>query len=66
MDEIQIFNNSDFGQLRTMEINGQPYFMASDVAIALGYAKPHNAISQHCRSTLKQGIATKQGNTLVY
>lgn len=62
MNELQIFKNPEFGQVRTIEINGKPYFMASDVAQALGYAKPHNAVAQHCRSTLKQGIATKQGN----
>lgn len=62
MQEITIFNNPEFGQVRTTEINGQPYFMASDVAKALGYSKPNNAVSQHCRSTLKQGTATTQGN----
>ena len=34
----------------------KPYFCASDVAKALGYAKPNNAISTHCRATLKRGI----------
>ena len=55
MNEIKTFENAEFGQVRTIEMNGQPYFMASDVAQALGYAKPHNAIQQHCRATLKQG-----------
>ncbi len=62
MNELQIFNSNEFGQVRTTTINNQPYFMASDVAKALGYSKPHNAVSQHCRSALKQGTATKQGN----
>lgn len=56
MNELQIFKNPEFGQVRTTEINGRPYFMASDIANALGYAKPHNAVKQHCRATLKQGI----------
>ena len=55
MNELRIFKNAEFGQIRTIEISGQPYFMASDVAQALGYAKPQNAIQQHCRATLKQG-----------
>lgn len=59
---LQFFNNKEFGQVRIIEIEGKPYFVASDVAKALGYAKPNNAINEHCRSTLKQGIATMQGN----
>lgn len=62
MNEIQIFNSSEFGEIRTVEIDNKPYFIASDVAKALGYSKPNNAISAHCKYTLKQGIATKQGN----
>lgn len=62
MNELQIFNSEEFGQVRTVEINGKPYFVGTDVAKALGYAKPNNAVSTHCRSTLKRGIATKQGN----
>ncbi|MER2108222.1 MAG: phage antirepressor KilAC domain-containing protein [Solibacillus sp.] len=62
MNELKIFSAAEFGQIRTTEINGQPYFMASDVAGALGYAKPNNAIAAHCKSALKRGIATKQGN----
>lgn len=62
MKDLEIFKNDKFGEIRTLEIDGKPYFVASDIAKALGYAKPNNAISMHCRSTLKQGIATKQGN----
>ena len=53
MHELQIFNNDEFGQIRTVEIEGKPYFMASDVAKALGYARPNDAIQQHCRATVK-------------
>lgn len=62
MNELQVFNSKEFGDIRTTEIDGKPYFVANDVARALGYAKPNNAVSTHCRSTLKRGIATKQGN----
>lgn len=55
-NELEIFNNEEFGQVRTLVINSNPYFCANDVAKALGYAKPNNAISTHCRATLKQGI----------
>lgn len=56
MNELEIFKNEEFGELRTIEINGKPYFCASDIAKSLGYAKPNNAISAHCKATLKQGI----------
>ena len=62
MNELQIFNSPEFGDIRTIEIDGKPYFVGTDVAKALGYAKPNNAVSTHCRYTLKRGIATKQGN----
>ena len=57
MTDIQIFNNELFGEIRTLEDeNGKILFCGSDVAKALGYAKPHNAISNHCKDvTLKQG-----------
>lgn len=50
---IQIFNNIEFGGIRIAEIEGKPYFMATDIAKALGYSKPNNAISAHCRAALK-------------
>lgn len=56
MNEIEIFKNEEFGEIRTILIDGKPYFCANDVAKALGYAKPNNAVSTHCRATLKQGI----------
>ncbi|MDO5044570.1 MAG: phage antirepressor [Coriobacteriia bacterium] len=53
MNEIQIFKNDDFGELRALEIDGEPWFVGKDVAIALGYEKPRNAITQHCKGALK-------------
>ena len=55
MNNIKIFENEEFGEIRTTTINNKPYFCASDIASALGYAKPNNAIATHCRATLKQG-----------
>lgn len=40
-----IFNNAEFGQVRTMEINGEPWFVGKDVAAALGYERATKAIS---------------------
>ena len=47
MNEIQIFNHEEFGEIRTIEIEGQIYFVGVDVAKALGYTKPRNAIRDH-------------------
>lgn len=47
-------------EIRNVFIGETPYFVGVDVASALGYAKPHNAISHHCRYALKQGIPHPQ------
>ena len=57
---IQIFNNPNFGELRTLNEDGNILFCASDAAKILGYEKPNNAINQHCRYTLKRGIPHPQ------
>nr|DAU18255.1 MAG TPA: repressor domain protein [Bacteriophage sp.] len=59
-EKYEVFTNEEFGQVRTIVVDEKPYFCASDVAKALGYAKPNNAISQHCKYTLKQGIPHPQ------
>lgn len=52
MNDIQIFNNTDFGEVRTMEENGAVLFCGSDVAKALGYSNPRKALSDHCKGDL--------------
>lgn len=47
MDEIQIFKSKEFGNVRTLMFNNEPYLVGKDVAVALGYAKPENALSAH-------------------
>ena len=59
--ELQIFSNPEFGELRTIEEGDKIYFVASDAAKMLGYAKPSNAISTHCKGALKRGILTGGG-----
>ena len=46
-NEVKIFENEEFGSVRTMKINGEPWFVGKDVATILGYAKPENAIANH-------------------
>lgn len=47
MNEIQIFNNPEFGEVRTTVINNEPYFVGKDVAEALGYSNPRKALADH-------------------
>lgn len=57
MNKLKIFENTEFGSIRTLEENCKVLFCGSDVAKALGYAKPHNAVSTHCK-----GVTLRQGN----
>lgn len=54
MNKLQIFKNADFGEVRTIEENGTVLFCGSDVAKALGYSRPNDAIAAHCRATVKR------------
>ncbi|MBR6823084.1 MAG: phage antirepressor KilAC domain-containing protein [Clostridia bacterium] len=65
MNDIQIFNNEEFGQVRTIEIHGKPYFSAKDVAEALGYSNPRKAILDHCKGVTKRDTLTAGGQQSV-
>lgn len=45
--ELQIYNNEEFGTVRTTTIDGVPFFVGKDVAVILGYSNPRDAISKH-------------------
>lgn len=47
MNELQIFNNPEFGEIRAMEIDGEPWFVGKDVAAALGYSDAFGALKKH-------------------
>lgn len=47
MNEIKIFNNKEFGNIRTVNIDGEPWFVGKDVANALGYTNPQKAVRDH-------------------
>ena len=60
MNDLQVFTNERLGKVRVMQVNGEPYFVGKDIAKALGYSKPENAIATHVHdddktSTLIQG-----------
>lgn len=59
-NELQIFNNEEFGKIRTLEIEGKPYFVANDIAKALGYKDTTKAVKQHCRWVAKRHIPHPQ------
>lgn len=62
-NDIQIFNSEEFGDIRTVTVNNEPWFVGKDVAEALGYAKPLNALSTHVEKddSLKQGLTDSLG-----
>lgn len=47
MNNIKIFENAEFGQVRTVMIDGEPWFVGKDVAVALGYEKPTDTVRKH-------------------
>ena len=47
MDKIQIFENPEFGLVRTLEVNGEPWFVGKDVATILGYERATKAVADH-------------------
>lgn len=61
--KVTVFNNEEFGDVRTVVIDGEPWFVGKDVASALGYAKPLNALYTHVEKddSLKQGITDSLG-----
>ena len=61
MNELMIFNNPEFGEIRTIEEDGKVLFCGSDVAKALGYNEPHKAVARHCRGGMKRPILTNGG-----
>lgn len=60
-DLVRVFNNNEFGQVRTIENNGKIMFVASDVAKMLGYSNVRDAISRHCKGVEKHDTPTNGG-----
>lgn len=55
MNDLTTFSNPEFGQVRTVEIDGTPWLVGKDVAVALGYKNPQRAIRDHV-DTEDQGV----------
>lgn len=59
--QIQQFYSEEFGGLEVLMLHGKPYFPATECARILGYSKPHDAVSRHCRDSVKHGVIDKLG-----
>jgi len=60
-NQTQVFENSEFGKIEVLVINGKPYFPAMECADMLGYSKTRNAVERHCPHALKQGVGVQTG-----
>ena len=56
MNQLKIFDHGEFGQIEVIQIDGKEWFSATQVAKALGYSNPRDAIAKHCR---KKGVAKR-------
>ncbi|KGG81092.1 antirepressor [Caloranaerobacter azorensis H53214] len=63
MNELQVFTNEQFGKVRTLMINKEPYFVGNDIAKILDYKEPHKAIVRHVdeEDRMKHPIPTNGG-----
>lgn len=64
MNELQIFKNAEFGSIRTITINEEPYFVGKDVAEILGYSNTKDAISTHVDDEDRTVIQRSENTTL--
>ena len=64
MNNLMVFNNKEFGEVRTVEIEGKIYFVGKDVASALGYSNSSKAVSTHCKHIRKEviDVSSQNGN----
>ena len=60
-NKLQIFENKQFGQIRTIDEDGKVLFCAKDVAAALGYKRPADAITAHCKGSVIRRLPTAGG-----
>lgn len=60
-NKIEVFTKAEFGELRTVNVGDKIMFVASDVAKALGYSRPADAITAHCKGSVKCRLPTNGG-----
>lgn len=64
MNEMQVFNNAEFGEIRTVMIDGEPWFVGKDVAKALGYENARDSLARHIDEEDKRVIQRSEITTL--
>ncbi|WP_338854757.1 phage antirepressor [Clostridium perfringens] len=64
MNNLMIFKNEQFGQVRMVELNNKPYFVGKDIAKSLGYKNPRDAISRHCKGVVKHDSFKEGGQCI--
>ena len=62
MSELQVFNNAEFGSVRSITVNGEPLFVAKDVADILGYQNGSRDVNRHVDEEDRQKIMVFDGN----
>ena len=62
MSELQVFNNAEFGSVRSITVNGEPFFVAKDVADILGYQNGSRDVNRHVDEEDRQKIMVFDGN----
>ena len=62
MNDIKIFENAEFGSVRTLEVNGEPYFVGKDVADILGYQNGSRDINRHVDTEDRADVAIHDGS----
>lgn len=60
-NEVQIFENAEFGKVRTIVKDGEPYFIGKDVADILGYSNTRDALAKHVDDEDKNTVAIRDG-----
>lgn len=71
MEKVQVFKNAEFGSVRAIERNGEPWFIGKDVANVLGYSNSRKAIADHVDSedkdtvTIRDGIVGNPNQTII-
>ena len=64
-NDLQIFTNVEFGEIRTLIIDDQPWFVGKDIAEVLGYSDPSATISKKCKYKRKEMISHCQNGKVV-
>lgn len=63
MNEMKVFENSEFGSIRVLTIDGEPWLVGKDIATALGYSNPRDALARHVDDEDKNTVVIHDGTS---